>query len=388
MASFLSSSLMAWEQRAFLLSAALLVYTWIVYPSLLWFLQKIYTPRVVQGNLVDKLCVSIIVPVHNEEKRIATKLQDCLNLNYPHDLLEILVVSDDSTDGTEQIVMEFAIRDPRIRLLLTHGRAGKSGAQNLAVEHARGEILFLTDANTRTGPNTLTGLMQNFGDPRVGLVSATVHFGQPVDAVSKGQGLYWRYEYFLRQAESDMGNLATGGGQAMAIRKEIFRPIPPMYGDDCILPLDVRLRKYRVLNDPRVIVFDTSPHTIAEELRARVRMTTRNWTGTLSRPALLNPLRFPMTALGLISHKLLRWLTPLLLALLFTLNTLLALQGEQVGLWVLQVLFYVSALVGWLLTRRQKPAGVFAYPFSFCLANVGFFLGLVKAFRSQKIVAY
>ncbi len=142
------------------------------------------------------------------------------------------------------------------------------------------------------------------------------------------------------------------------------------------------------MQEPAAGVYDTMPHTVEGELRSRVRMTARNWTGTLSRPALLNPLRFPLTALGLVSHKLLRWLTPFLLAILFVTNTLLVFRHEQIILWVLQILFYVSALVGWLLARTEKPAGVFAYPFSFCLANLGFTLGIFKALRNQTIVTY
>jgi hypothetical protein len=130
------------------------------------------------------------------------------------------------------------------------------------------------------------------------------------------------------------------------------------------------------------------PHSIEGELRTRIRMTARNWTGTLARPSLLNPLRFPLTALGLVSHKLLRWLTPFFMAAIFLSNTFLAIQGRFILLWWLQAGFYFSALVGWLLTRRQRSAWVFGYPFSFCLANVGFLLGMVKAFRNQKIVAY
>ncbi len=378
----------AWAQ--YLLWAALLLvaHTWFGYAVLILLLQRICAPPPASRETAELPSISVIVAAHNEEQLIATKLHDCLNLDYPNGLLEILVVSDNSTDSTEQIVSEFALRDPRIRLLRTQGRAGKSGAQNLAAEHAHGEIFLLTDANTHTQRNTLKRLVANFADPQVGLVSATVYFGHPVEAISKGQGLYWKYEYVVRQAESDIGILATAGGQAMAMRKCLFRPIALMYGDDCVLPLDVRLQNYRVLNDRHVVVFDTSPHTIEGELRARIRMTTRNWAGTLSRPALLNPLRFPMTAFGIISHKLLRWLTPFLLSLVFILNTFLVFRNEQVGLWFAQVLFYACAIVGWLLTHRQKPAGIFAYPFSLCLANLGFFLGLIKVLRRQKITAY
>lgn len=231
-------------------------------------------------------------------------------------------------------------------------------------------------------------MVNDLADPRVGLTTATVLFGEAEDAVEKGQGFYWRYELLLRYAESDLEMLATGSGQALLVRRELFRPLPSCYGDDCIMPLDVRAQGYKVVQRRDAAVFDVMPHTIEGELRARIRMTARNWTGTLSRPAVLNPLRFPLTALGLVSHKLLRWLTPFFLAAAFLFNTLLALNGQLVFVWCLQALFYVSALIGWVLAKKQRRAWVFGYSFSFCLANVGFLLGTLKAFRNQKIVAY
>ena len=370
-----------------LASTAVVLYTWILYPLLLCVLRLFRRQAKQPGASVNDPLVSIIIPVHNEEQRITAKLKNCLKLLYPHDQLEIIVASDGSTDDTEDIVRAFIARDSRIRLM-TSNRLGKSGVQNLAAAQARGQMLFFTDANTAATPGTLRMMVDDFADPAVGLVTATVHFGHPEDDVEKGQGFYWRYELFLRAAESDLGILATGSGQALLVRREFFRPLPPFYGDDCIMPLDVRLQGHKVMQNPNAIVLDTMPHSIEGELRARIRMTARNWTGTLARPAILNPLRFPLTALGLVSHKLLRWLTPFFLAIAFLSNALLALQGRLVLLALLQLGFYLSAFIGWTLACKQRPAGIFGYPFSFCLANVGFMLGMLRAFRNQKIVAY
>ena len=364
----------------------LFAYIWIGYPAIIGLLAKALTRNSIRDQRTP--FVSIIIAAHNEEASIGAKLSNCLSLHYPADCLEIIVASDGSTDRTDQIVGEFSASDPRIRMVRNQGRAGKSGVQNLAANQARGELLFLTDAQTRVPVDVLGLLAGNFADPRVGLVSATVQFATGADAVSKGQGLYWRYEYFLRQAESDIGILATGGGAAMMIRRELYSHIPLRYGDDCILPLDVRLKGYRVLNDPKAVVFDLSPHSVAEELRSRIRMTARNWAGTLSRPALLNPFRYPATALGLISHKLLRWLTPLLLLLIFIVNSALALRHEAIGLCIAQVIFYGCAIIGWQRMSRRRPAGLFGHAFSFCLANLGFLLGIAKVVRNQKIVSY
>ena len=369
-------------------SVAVLGYTWVGYPALLWLMKSLRPRRKTPGPTQNCPFVSIIIAAHNEQETIAGKLQNCLELVYPQDDLEIIVASDGSTDRTSEIVCEFAAREPHIRWVESDRRVGKSGVQNLAANIARGEMFLFTDVNTTMPPSALTKMIDKFADPQVGLVTATSFFGHPHDPVEKSQGFYWRYELFLRRAESDLGILATGSGQALLIRRELFRPLPICYGDDCIMPLDVRLRGYRVVQDGDAIVFDTMPHSIEGELRARIRMTARNWAGTLARPALLSPLRFPLTALGLISHKLLRWLTPFFLASMIAASALYALDsGTSLLLWI-QLAFYFSAIVGWRLARNKRRAYVFGYSFSFCLANVGFLLGVIKALRNQKIVAY
>lgn len=369
-------------------SIGVVIYVWAGYPLLVFGLASLFSRKRHPTGQSYNPFVSVIIPVHNEEQKIATKLRDCLDLLYPHDRLDIVVVSDGSTDSTAEIVLRLAAEDSRIHWLSSKTRVGKSGVQNLAARHAKGDLLFFTDANTAMPPGVLRTMVENMADPQIGLCTATVLFGRPEDAVEKSQGVYWRYELFLRSAESDLGILATGSGQALLVRRKLFRPLPPCYGDDCIMPLDVRAQGFGVVQEREAAVFDAMPHSIEGELRARIRMTARNWTGTLSRPSVLNPLRYPLTSLGLFSHKLLRWLTPFLLAIIFVSSFTVALFGLYRPLWWLQVGFYLSALVGWQLTRKQRPAWVFGYCFSFCLANIGFLLGMVKAFRGQQIVAY
>jgi cellulose synthase/poly-beta-1,6-N-acetylglucosamine synthase-like glycosyltransferase len=377
---------MKWEQLSLYVIALGVVYTWAGYPALLWLAGKFWKRPIRRGDGFPS--ISVIVAVRNEEAQMAAKLENCLGLDYPPDKLEIIVASDHSTDRTEQIVEEFARRHSKIRLLRSVGRAGKSGVQNQAVEAAGGEILVFTDAETRAWSTLLGQMAEDFADPAVGLVAPVVHFGQYENSVSKGQSAYWRYELFLRQLESDIGILATASGSALAVRRCLYRPIPPQYGDDCVIPLDVRLQGYRVVQEARAIVYDRMPHSVEGELRARVRMTARNWTGMLARNGLLSPLHFPGTSWGLISHKFLRWMTPFFLAALFLINGLLALQGKMVFLAALQICFYVAALVGWRRSRRTGCERIFGYPFAFCLANLGFFLGTWKSLRGERVEAY
>jgi hypothetical protein len=168
----------------------------------------------------------------------------------------------------------------------------------------------------------------------------------------------------------------------------LFRPIPLRFGDDCIVPLDVRLQGFKILQDPDALVSDEMPHSVEGELRARIRMTTRNWSGTLSRPGSLNPLHFCGTAWGLISHKFLRWLTPFSLAIALLTNGLLVAGPKWALLLLIQVLFYAAAVIGWRRSRWQPCERIFGYPFAFCLANLGFLLGVVRSLRGQAVIAY
>lgn len=364
---------------------ATIVYTWIVYPLLLLLFAAL-TRRKTVASQVALPFVSIIIAVHNEEGTIESKLRDCSRLLYPADHLEIIVASDGSFDRTEEIVLRASQNDLRIRWIASEHRLGKSGIQNLAADQARGALLLFTDAETAFAPKALLSMVDKLSDPDIGLVTATVMLGHPEDAIEKSQGFYWRYELLLRNAESDLGMLATGSGQALLLRRELFRHLPGRYGDDCVIPIDIRLQGYRVIQDREAIVFDTMPHSIEAELCVRIRMTARNWTGTLARPAIFNPFRFPLTAVGLVSHKILRWLTPLFLLTTFLLS--LGLRGKGIAFLLIQLAFYLSAFVGWQMTKRNRAAGVLGYSFSFCLANVGFFLGIVKALRNDVIVAY
>jgi cellulose synthase/poly-beta-1,6-N-acetylglucosamine synthase-like glycosyltransferase len=375
-----------WLLLSFLLVVA---YTWIGYPLCLWLLHKFLRMGLPRGQKRSSISsISIIIAVHNEEAQIAAKLEDCQVFDYPPELIEILVASDGSTDNTEKIVAGFAGRDARIRLLRTSGRMGKSGAQNLAVEQARGKILLFTDAATRIGRTALSQIASHFADAQIGLVAPVVRFGKFDTSVSHGQGAYWRFEIFLRQLESDLGILATASGAALAVRRKLYRPIPPQFGDDCVIPLDVRLGRSKVVQDPEAEVYDEMPHSVEGEFRARVRMTARNWTGIVHRCSLLDPLRFPGTAWSLVSHKFLRWLTPFFLAGALLLNIALAIQGRMTWLLILQSCFYLAAAVGWQRSRERSCARIFGYPFAFCLANLGFLLGVVRGLRRQTVVAY
>lgn len=329
--------------------------------------------------------VSVVIPVFNEERRVRRKLDDIFRQEYPEDRMEVIVVSDGSTDATDRIVEEFGAR---VRLIRTAGRLGKSLAQNEAVATATGDVLVLTDAAVQMAPRCLQGLVAPFANADVGCVSARLMFATEGSFTGQDQGVYWRYELKLRSLESKLGCLATAAGPAMAIRRRLWRDLPAEYGDDCVLPLDVVLQNRRVVQADDAVAWDESFSTARKEFSARVRMMVRNWLGTLSRGELLNPARHPWYAFALWSHKLLRWLSPWFLLAIVVGS---ALVSSAIGaIWpvattLLLVLLGLAGMVG--LFRGQRwgplaPAG------SFLLVNAAFMWGLLKVIKGQTIKIY
>ncbi len=335
--------------------------------------------------------MTVLLTVFNEEAKIARRLDNLLAQDYPVERLTIVVASDGSTDGTEAIVEDYAGRHPHIRLVRSGGRKGKSQTQNIAMRDIEEGIVALTDADTEFEADYLRRLAAAFQDPQVGCVTAQLRFRPLGSDISANQGYYWRYELRLRTLESRLGILAVASGQAMAVRRECFRELPPDVGDDCIIPLDVVLAGRRVVHATRARAVDVMEGESEREFHSRVRMTLRNWVGTWRRPALLNPLAHPGHAFALWSHKLLRWLGgPVFWA------------GTASGLWLACVthpapLTLLPAVAlpaltvqGWRQetgrSRRRVPgAGTL---FSFVLANAGFTAGLWRAWRGQRVVTY
>jgi len=338
--------------------------------------------------------LSLLLTVHNEQDQIAPRLNDILAQDYPAERLEIVVASDGSDDDTEGRVESFAAAHPdrSIRLVAARQQGGKSATQNLALPELKGEIVVLTDAETRFAPGFLRHITQPFADARVGCVSGLVAFAEDGGSISRGQGRYWRSEMRLRACESHLGILAVASGQAMAFRRALFRPLPPHIGDDCLIPLDVVAAGAKVVHAPDAIAFDSNQPLIGREVRARARMTARNWVGTWRYPVLLFPHRHPGYAVALWSHKLMRWLSPIFL---------LAMAVSSA--WLADRLFYglclsgggalcLLAAIGYVADGqpdKTRPEWRFAgLALAFLVAQVGFMMGLWNVVRGRKIQAY
>lgn len=366
-----------------------LVHTWALYPGLIavlsWMRMRYHTGLAQVASDLD-LSITVLVTVHNGEKFIRDKIQNCLRLRYPADRLQILIASDDSTDRTHEMVKEYARHG--VELFVASGRLGKTGCQNEAWSATRGEVVVLTDGETVLPEDALIRLVANFTDPRVGAVGVEWVPQSPRAGLGQHESMYWKYENALRRWESNIGILTVMAGACMGLRRKYFRPMPLDSGEDCVLPLEVCSQGGHCRHDPSIVVTDEPRDGLYHELRIRSRMTLRNWVGTLHYAHLSSPFRHPAIVFAIISHKLMRWLTPFfLLALLGT--ALFARQSwpGQLTLAAL-ALFFIASMIGLVLNIRDIHVTGLSFAAAFFTVNVGFFWGTLMAVCGQRITAY
>src|SRR3984957_11548258 len=350
---------------------ALIAYVYIGYPVLL--ASGILGKRRPVHVASVAPAISVIIPAHNEEKGIRNKLSNLLSVDYPKDKLEILVGSDGSSDRTEAIVEEFA--DSGVRLVKSRERIGKSAIQNELVTRSSGAILVFTDADCLLTPAALGLIVQNFADPTIGLVTnCAVILNRDATGVVASEGLYWRYERWLRLQESERGMLAMASGSLFGMRRDLWKPLDANVGDDFVLPLQVAQAGYRCVMETGTsaeIIMQSESHSM---LNMKMRVISKDLRGLLQNRSCLNPFHTGRVAIGLWSHKLLRWAIPYFLIGLVVSNLILAGHRPYGILLAAQASFYIASVAGMVLgTRRFRLP--FSVAHSFCLVNLAALLG-------------
>jgi cellulose synthase/poly-beta-1,6-N-acetylglucosamine synthase-like glycosyltransferase len=365
--------------------AALLVYAYIGYPIVLATLATFSRRK--QAGLGYLPTISVLIAAYNEEASLGRKLQETLALDYPADKMEVLVLSDASTDGTDEIVK--ACSDPRIKLVRMPQRRGKTHAQNQGSRVANGEILIFSDATTTYHPQALRYLACNYADPTVGAVSGRYQYFDPEQSSPTGLGTiaFWNYENLVKTFQSRIRTISGCCGCIYSVRKSLYTELPADVISDLVQPLWVIRQGCRVVFEDRALAFEETTKTTKEEFSMRVRVVTRGIRGLLSVPGLLQPWKYPWVAFQLISHKVLRWIVPFFLILLFFGNLALAAQPVYRYALLLQCLFYLFALLSSVVPvhRRLKMLGV---PLYFCTLNLAALLSVIEVFRGRKYVVW
>jgi len=367
---------------AFWLAAAVITYAYVGYFILLRAWAQ-WRPRPVKRAAGEPL-VSVVMVVRNEEAVLRGKLRNLLELDYPAERCQIVVVSDGSTDGTEAILRAHS-RNPRVQVMLNQLAGGKALGLNDGMNLANGDIVVFTDARQRIEPGAIRLLLENFADPEVGAVSGELMLGDAANGeTGRGMGLYWRIEKRVRELEASAASVVGATGALYAVRRELVAKVPAdTILDDVFIPMNVARQGFRVVFDERARAWDTPDLGAQREFRRKVRTLTGNYQLLQLAPWLLrreNPLRFEF-----ISHKLTRLVVPF--ALLAVLTTAAILPGAffRVAFWA-QVGFYGLSLLGWTGWNLGPVSRLSEVAYTFAALNMAALVAFANFVTGHKTV--
>ena len=364
----------------------LVAYTYLLYPAVVFLASSAARlwPRVRVAREAGSPSVSLIIPAHNEERHLPAKLANLAALEYPKDRLEVLFVSDGSTDATNDILGRAAAGGD-ITLLALPVRGGKSSALNQAVPRARHDILVFSDAATLFAPDAVSKLVRHFADPRVGVVCGALQFQASAES-RQTEGLYWRYESRLRLMESRIGVTLTASGAIYALRRACFVPLSAdTLVEDLVVPMTARRLGFRVLYDPEARGTDFAASTVAGEFSRRVRIATGSFRAL---GGLLRSPLDPVTAFAFVSHKLLRWTLPFLLIGMLVTSAALLEAPLYRALFVLQVLFYGWGLAGYLFRPRIQGIRFALVAYYLLAIHLAFLVGFVRYLSGRREIEW
>jgi len=333
----------------FWLSVALVAYTYVGYPLILWVFTRAARRALPRAEMLSS--VSIVIAARNEADKIRQKIANTLDLDYPPRLREVIVASDASDDGTDDIVREYSSRG--VSLVRASHRGGKEYVQALAILVAKGDILVFTDVATNLEPVALRRLVRHFSDPTIGAVS-TEDCLVDADGNPTGEGLYVRYEMWVRRLESRFYSLVGLSGSCFGIRRDLCRTWPSTLASDFLAALHAARRNYRAVAEPSArarFVAVASPHA---EARRKVRTFLRGITVLVANRDLLNPIKHGRFAFQFASHKLLRFLAPFLLLIALITSAVLRSDTPFNILFQAQLAVYLLGGAGALVPRLQR----------------------------------
>jgi poly-beta-1,6-N-acetyl-D-glucosamine synthase len=364
-------------QVIFWLAVGVILYTFLVYPFLLGLLANRFKCPVRQAPITPR--VTLLIPAYNEALVIARKLENALALDYPADRLEIVVVTDGSDDGTDSIVAALTARG--VRLYHNPRRQGKAAAINRVMPMIDSEVVVFSDANAMLERETMQKLVRNFADLEVGGVAGEKR------VLDGGEGLYWRYESYLKGCESAISSVMGAAGELFAIRRELFKPPEPdSLLEDFMISLRLVEAGWRVVYEPEAIATEDISHSLAGEWERRARITAGGFQSISRLTGLLSPAR-GRVAWQYLSHRVLRWAaTPFLVPVVCALNIVLLDLPFYRYILLGQTGFYLLALLGFFLARRGLRHGLPYIAFYFCFTQLAAWAGFGRYIRGSQPV--
>ncbi|MEX2513048.1 MAG: glycosyltransferase family 2 protein [Cyclobacteriaceae bacterium] len=321
--------------------------------------------------------VSLVVPCFNEAPNIREKVLNSLRLAYDPSLLKIYFITDGSDDHSKEILDEF----PHVRHLHEDKRSGKTAAENRAMQFITSPIVIFTDANTLLNRLAIKNMVRHFHDKKVGCVSGEkrVHIEEKDQASAAGEGIYWKYESFLKQLDSTLFSAVGAAGELVAFRSKLYEVLPEdTILDDFMQSLLIAAKGYKIVYEPNAYAMESGSESVHEELKRKIRISAGGWQSMKRLWNKITPLNHPVLFFQYFSHRVLRWtITPFILILIFILNPLLWDDGWVYQMiLVSQVLFYLAAILGYFLENRKIRLKILFVPFYFCMMNYAVIAGL------------
>ena len=372
----------------------LLIYPYLIYPVLLKLLPGAGHPEPQAVDDDAKLpSVTFIISVYNEAQVIEEKLANALALDYPSDKLEIMVISDASSDRTEAIVQEWAGKHPQIRLVRQQQRRGKTAGLNAGIRQSRGEAIVFSDANAMYKADAVRELVKYFSNPDVGYVMGAALYTEGADSeASESEGLYWKFELALKKLETEYYSVVGGDGAIYAIRRELYWPLEDDDINDFVNPLQIVAKGYRGVFNPDAICYEDAGGEFSKEFKRKRRIVNRSWRAVKRYISWFDVQKQMKFLFELFSHKVIRWFSMGILLVLFLTNLALILFGTAVFFKVTfigQVVMIIAALYGAYLDGKGRSIPKVVYlPYYFFLVNYAALLGIWDESRGIKHVVW
>jgi len=365
----------------FLISIGAVCYAYFGYLCLLWIAALFVKREKIDG--VDFLpTVSLLISVYNEEQVIEEKIHNSLKLDYPSELLEIIVISDGSTDNTNQIVKFYNQNG----IILQHyeGRIGKTACLNLAIPKCTGMIIIFSDANSMYEKGAVRQLVRHFHKDTIGLVTGRTKYLMKTDNVTmESTSLYTKLEVLTKRFESRIGSCIGADGAIFAIRKILYSPLASYDINDFVIPLTVIEKGYRAVLEEQAFCFENTAEESKGEFNRQVRITNRTLRAIFNHRQLLNPFRYPVITFELVSHKVLKFLTPLLLAAIFVTSMLLMQMSIVFIIFSFLQLFVYGTILMQHKTKYKISNRLFTLVSSFIMVSAAYLMGWMKYFSGE-----
>ena len=336
--------------------------------------------------------VTLLVAAFNEQDLIKEKVENCLALDYPKNKIQIIFITDGSTDNTPNIIKQFT----DIELLHEDIRAGKMAAIKRAIPYIKGEITVFTDANTFLNTEAIKELVKHYQNPKVGAVAGEkrIKVDAEADASAAGEGFYWKYESALKKWDYELYTSVGAAGELFSIRTSLYQPVESdTIIDDHMIAMRIAETGYIIAYEPNAYATETASADSKEELKRKIRIAAGGIQSVLRLKKSANPFYNPVLTFQYISHKVLRWtITPWLMIFILILNVVICLSFPDKFLYQIilltQILFYLASTAGFILESKKIKIKILFIPFYFSMMNYAAIAGTFRYFRGNQSAAW